>query len=55
MKVQLKLERDTYNSFCNEKFIEFETGEDYDVVAIKLGDREVCVDRCEFKKMSAMI
>ena len=55
MKIDLKLQSDTYNSYCEELIIGFEIQGDREFVWIELGDREVAVNREEFKKLLSIV
>ena len=59
MKIELNLNSDSYNTYCdNEKLvIEFFNDEDdrENLVWIEIGDRKVSVDKNEFKKLMFII
>jgi len=55
MKIDLKLQSDSYNTHCENLVLSFEIIEDKDYVWVQLGDREVGVSREEFKKLLFII
>jgi len=55
MKIDLKLQSDTYNTHCENLVLSFEIIEDKDYVWVQLGDREVGVKKDEFKKLLSII
>jgi len=50
MKIDLKLQSDTYNTHCENLVLSFEI-----IEWVKLEDREVAVKKEEFKKLLSII
>jgi len=54
IKMELKLESDSYNVLSTSKLI-IQTTKDKDIVWLKIGDREVSVNRTDFIKVLQII
>jgi len=55
MKIELKLQTDTHNTYCENLVLSFEIIEDRDYVWVQLEGREVAVKKEEFKKLLSII
>ena len=59
MKIELNLNSDSYNTYCNNEKLVIEVFNDEDdrenLIWIEIGDRKVSVNKNEFKKLMFII